>query len=57
MSIPTSVFWEGPVFHTIVKQWQSEDVVTFTFLPENEADGWMYIAGLIPYLRVSADKW
>jgi hypothetical protein len=37
--------------------WHSMNVVTFMFLPGNESDGHMYVEGLIPYLRASADKW
>jgi hypothetical protein len=47
MSIPSSVFSGVPVLNTIDKQWQSENVVTFIFLPENEAEGKMFVAWLI----------
>jgi hypothetical protein len=56
MSIPSSVYTGVPVFHSIDKQWRSENGVTFTFLPENESDGRMYVTGLIPYLR-SINPW
>ncbi len=57
MDIPSSTHKEVPVFHSIDRQWRSERVVTFTFLPDNESDARMYIAGLIPLLRASPDSW
>jgi hypothetical protein len=57
MAIPSQVFPHTPLFHTIDKQWRSENGVTFTFLPENESDARSLIAGLIPFLRHTADPW
>jgi hypothetical protein len=57
MTIPSQVFSNTPLFHTIDKQWRLENGVTFTFLPENESDARSVIAGLIPYLRHTADPW
>jgi hypothetical protein len=57
MAIPSQVFPHTPLFHTIDKQWRSENGVTFTFLPENESDARSLIAGFIPFLRHTADPW
>jgi hypothetical protein len=57
MSIPLQVFPGTPLFHTIGKQWRSENGVTFTFLPENGSDARNIIAGLIPYLHYTGDPW
>jgi hypothetical protein len=55
MNIPSSVYDNTPVFHTIDRAWK-DNGVTFTFVPENESDGRMFVAGLIPYLR-AIDPW
>jgi hypothetical protein len=57
MEIPSQVFPGTPLFHTIDKQWRSEDWVIFTFLPENDSDARSIDAGLIPFLRYTADIW
>ncbi len=57
MAIPLLEFPGTPLFHTIDKQWRSDNVVTFGFLPENEADARTLVAGLIPFLRDTADQW
>jgi hypothetical protein len=57
MSIPSQVFPGTPLFHTIDKQWRSENIVVFTFLPENDSDARTIVAGLIPYLKDTADPW
>jgi hypothetical protein len=57
MSIPSQIFPGTPLFHTVDKQWRSENGVTFTFLPENDSDARSIIAGLIPFLRYMADPW
>ena len=46
-----------PLFHTIDKQWRSENVVTFTFRPEHETEARLIIGGLIPFLRDEGHKW
>ncbi len=51
MDIPSSEFPGKPVFHSVDPAWGSENGVNFTFIPENEAEARMYIAGLEPYLR------
>jgi hypothetical protein len=51
MEIKSSIYPDFPVFHSIDRTWRSDSSVTFTFLPENESDARMYIAGLVPYLR------
>jgi hypothetical protein len=51
MSIKSSKFPNCPLFHTINKSYRDPKGITFTFVPENESHGRMYIAGLIPYLR------
>jgi hypothetical protein len=51
MNIPSSTHEGVPVFHSIDRQWRSESIITFTFLPDNESDGRMFIGGLIPFLR------
>ena len=56
MKIPSTTHEGASVFHTIDKSWRDENGVTFTFVPENESEGRMYVAGLIPYLR-SIDPW
>ncbi len=57
MAIPFQVFSDTPLFHTIGKQWRSEDGVTFTFFPENESDARSIIAGLILFRHYTADPW
>ena len=57
MSIPSQVFPGTPLFHTIDKQWRSENVVSFTFLPENDSDARTIVAGLIPFLKDTASPW
>jgi hypothetical protein len=57
MDIPSQIGLDKPLFHAINKQWRSENVVNFCFLPENETDARTTIAGLIPFLRDSYDPW
>jgi hypothetical protein len=57
MSIDSLVYKGKPVFHSIDRTWRSDSQITFTFLPENESDARMYIAGLVPFLRDTQDKW
>jgi hypothetical protein len=57
MAIPSQVFPGTPLFHTIDRQWRSENGVTFTFLPENDSDARSIEVGLIPFLRYTADQW
>jgi hypothetical protein len=57
MDIPSQVFPGTPLFHTIDKQWRSETGATFTFLPENDSEARSIIAGLIPFLKHTADPW
>jgi hypothetical protein len=56
MGIQSSAFPNCGVFHTIDKSWRNENGVIFTFVPENESDGLMVVAGLISYLR-AFDPW
>jgi hypothetical protein len=56
MSIRSSKYPSCSLFHSIDKSWRDSKGVTFTFVPENESDGRMYVAGLIPYLRL-IDEW
>jgi hypothetical protein len=51
MSIPSVEDPDLPLFHTVDKQWRSDNVVTFTFRPRHEAEARSIIAGLIPFLR------
>jgi hypothetical protein len=51
MNIKSSKFPSCSLFNTIDKCYRDPKGVTFTFVPENESDGRMYVAGLIPYLR------
>lgn len=51
MDNPSSKFPGKPVFHTLDPAWGSDNGVTFTFIPENEAEARMYIAGMVPYIR------
>jgi hypothetical protein len=57
MSITAVEFPGTPLFHTIDKQWRSENALTFSFLPENESDARSMVAGIIPFLRDTADNW
>jgi hypothetical protein len=57
MGIESSKYPGLPVFHTVDKAWGSDNGVNFNFLPENESEARMYIAGLIPYLRDSVGEW
>jgi hypothetical protein len=56
LSIPSQVFPSTPLFHTVDRTWRSTNGVTFTFHPENEADARSYIAGLILFLKDSANN-
>jgi hypothetical protein len=51
MSIPYMEDPDLPLFHTVDKQWRSDNVVTLTFRPKHEAEARSIIAGLIPFLR------
>jgi hypothetical protein len=51
MTIPSSKFPGKPVFHTVDPAWGTDNEVTFNFIPENEAEARMFIAGLVPYIR------
>ena len=57
MSIQSTEFPGTPLFHTIDKLWRSDNSVVFTFLPENESEARSMVAGIIPFLRDTADKW
>jgi len=57
MNIQSQTCPGKPLFHTIDKQWRSENVLTFTFLPENETDATTLIASLAPFIRDSYDPW
>jgi hypothetical protein len=56
IEIPSSTHEEVPVFHSMDRQQCSENVIVFTFFPDNKSDARMYIAGLIPYPRSSNDS-
>jgi hypothetical protein len=55
--IKTSSFPGTPLFHTINKGWETDNDVHFTFIPENEAEGRMFITDLVPFIRDTADPW
>jgi hypothetical protein len=57
MNIPSQVFPGKPLFHSLDKQWRSENVVTFSSFLVNKADARTMIAGLIPYIRDTHDPW
>jgi hypothetical protein len=57
MEIPSPSDPAIPLFHSVDKMWRSKRGVCFTFAPINEADARMYIAGLVPYLKHTADPW
>ncbi len=57
MTIPSTEFPGTPLFHTIDKQWRSDNAVIFSFLPENKSDARSMVAGIVPFLRDTADKW
>jgi hypothetical protein len=57
MDIKSIINSEFPVFHSTDRTWRFESNITFTFLPENESDTRMYIAGLVPYLQDTQDLW
>jgi hypothetical protein len=57
MQVESIVFPGTPLFHTIDKQWRSENVLNFSFLPENDSDARTVIAGLIPLIRDTCDPW
>jgi hypothetical protein len=56
LEIPSSAYPGTSVFHTIDPAWREDKGVTFTFVPENESNGRMYVSSLIPYLR-SVNPW
>jgi hypothetical protein len=51
MDLPSSLFPKTQLFHSVDRMWRSSNVITFTFLPENEAEARSVIAGLIPFLK------
>jgi hypothetical protein len=55
--IKSSSFPGTPLFHTIDKGWGTDNDIHFTFIPENEAEGRMFITGLVPFIRDTADPW
>ncbi len=55
MEIKSTIYPEFPVFKSIDQTWRSDSKITFRFLPENNSDAWMYIAGLVPYLCDTQD--
>lgn len=57
LAIESSKFPGTSLFHTIDKGWGTESNITFTFVPENEEEGRMYITGLVPFIRDTADAW
>ncbi len=57
MNIKSSKYPGSSVFHSIDKTWGSDNGVTFTFIPENESEGQMYMTGMIPYLRDAVGEW
>lgn len=57
MAIPSHDFPSTPLFHTKDCKWCSTNGITFTFHPENEADARSHIAGLIPFLKETANPW
>ena len=57
MNIKSSKYPESSVFHSIDKTYGSDNGVTFTFIPENESEGQMYMTGMIPYLRDAVGEW
>jgi hypothetical protein len=57
MSIPSQIFPGTPLFHTIDRLWRSENVVSFTFLPENDSEARTIVAGLIPFLKDTSSPW
>ncbi len=57
ISIQSTEFPGTPLFHTIDIQWRSDNLVIFSFLPENESDARSMVGGIIPLLQNTADKW
>jgi len=57
MSIPSQVFPNTPLFHTVDRLWESDTGVHYGFLPENEADAMSFVTGLIPFLKETASPW
>jgi hypothetical protein len=53
MAIPSKIFPNKPLFHTIDRLWRSQNGTTFTFLPENEEEARFFIAGLIPFISAT----
>lgn len=45
------------LFHTINKQQHSDNVVTFTFRPENKSEARTIVARLVPHLRDEGHQW
>lgn len=57
MAIPSQIFPSTPLFHSIDRTWHSQNGITLTFLPENETDAHSHVAGLMPFLKETADPW
>jgi hypothetical protein len=63
MRIQSSRFPGKPVFHTVDPAWGSDNGVTFTFIPENEAETrcallvWSLISGICVEKRCCTLSW
>ncbi len=57
LGIPSQVFRGTLLFHSVDKLWRSENGIVFTFLPENDSDARNVVAGLVPFLKDTADSW
>jgi hypothetical protein len=57
LNIPSNIFHNKPLFHTVDRSWRSQTGITFNFLPENEEDARSFIAGLIPFLKATESPW
>lgn len=57
LAIPSQVFPGTLLLHSVDKLWRSENGIVFTFLPENDSDARNIVAGLVPFLKDTADSW
>lgn len=57
MELKSKASLTSSLFHSIDKQWRSENTVVFTFLPENKPNARTVVFGFIPIIRDENKEW
>jgi hypothetical protein len=57
MELKSKASLTSSLFHSIDKQWRSENIVVFTFLPENKPNARTVVFGFIPIIRDENKEW